>query len=125
MAPGAEAVHKVPGFKPHTRPKGQVSYLGGQGLSTHGYLLALCALVQNSPEVTHPHCWKGRATVCGEQNCRDASSFGLEYNHRGTASIKELSPVCATTQLVVKREREREREGGRKGGKERGRGKLL
>lgn len=102
MAPGAEAVHKVPGFKPHTRPKGQVSYLGGQGLSTHGYLLALGALVQNSPEVTHTAGRDG-ATVCGEQNCRDASSFGLEYNHRGTASIKELSPVCATTQLVVKR----------------------
>lgn len=90
MAPGAEAAHKVPGFKPHTRPKGQVSYLGGQGLSTHGYLLALGALVQNSPEVTHT-AGRDRATVRGEQNCRDASSFGLEYNHRGTASIKELS----------------------------------
>lgn len=63
MAPGAEAVHKVPGFKPHTRPKGQVSYLGGQGLSTHGYLLALGALVQNSPEVTHTAGRDGQPSV--------------------------------------------------------------
>lgn len=110
MAPRAEAAHTAPGFKPHTRPKGQMSYLGGQGLSTHGYPLALGALVQNSLEVNHTAGRHG-ATVCGEQNCRDASWFGLEYNHRGTASIRELSPVCATTQLVGKRE-EGERETG-------------
>lgn len=103
MAPGAEAVHTAPGFKPHARPRAQMSHLGGQGLSTHGYPLALGALVQNSLEVNRTAGRDG-ATVCGEQNCRDASWFGLEYNHRGTASIRELSPVCATTQLVGERE---------------------
>lgn len=70
--PGAEAVHTVPGFKPHTIPKGQASCLCRQGLSTHRYPLALGALVQTARKGTTLLEGTG-TTICGEQNCRNAS----------------------------------------------------